>query len=321
MRRAGLAGMTGTLDRQIPLTEFLDLSGGVKHEIRKSLRELAGHIETTVAPEKHKLPLIKLATFGDRRTGKGSLRHDDNVLEVHGVEADYDGEVMAPEDMAESLRQNDIAALVYTSPSHTDDHPRWRALAPFAGPMPPPFRATALDRLQGLINCDFGPESWVLSQSFFIGHIAGTPAPRVLLVDGNLTIDQAGMLDQGARGKPRNGNGATQGGFPFDDGGGTNVHSDVEAIRTGRGSHDALVRLAGRWAAAGMGAGDIAAVLRTALLMRDHALRDEKWEKALDDLPRLAEWVVAKGLSLNNRIGRIESGWRQRRNERIHKGE
>ena len=29
----------------------------------------------------------------------------------------------------------------------------------------------------------------------------------------------------------------------------------------------------------------------------------------------------AKGLSLNNRIGRIESGWRQRRNERIHKGE
>jgi len=29
----------------------------------------------------------------------------------------------------------------------------------------------------------------------------------------------------------------------------------------------------------------------------------------------------SKGLSLNNRIGRIESGWRQRRNERIHKGE
>jgi hypothetical protein len=31
--------------------------------------------------------------------------------------------------------------------------------------------------------------------------------------------------------------------------------------------------------------------------------------------------AAPKGLSLNNRIGRIESGWRQRRNERIHKGE
>jgi dienelactone hydrolase len=29
--------------------------------------------------------------------------------------------------------------------------------------------------------------------------------------------------------------------------------------------------------------------------------------------------IADKGLSLDNRIGRIESGWRQRRNERIHK--
>ena len=35
----------------------------------------------------------------------------------------------------------------------------------------------------------------------------------------------------------------------------------------------------------------------------------------------LGSYESTKGLSLNNRIGRIESGWRQRRNERIHKGE
>jgi hypothetical protein len=288
--------MTGALDRPIAVTVFPDLSGSVKQEIRMSLRELAGRIETTVAPEKHRLLLIKLATFGDQRTGKGSLRHDDNLLEVHGVEADYDGEVMAPEDMGESLRQNDIAALVYTSPSHTDNHPRWRVLAPFAGPMPPAFRATALDRLQGLVNCDFGPESWVLSQSFFIGHIANSPSPRVLLVDGDLTIDQAGMLDRNARGRPRKGNEADQRGFAFDTGtpNSTNVDADVEAVRTGRGSHDALVRLAGRWAAAGMAADDISAALRTLLLARGPAGRDANWQTALNDLPRLAEWVIAK---------------------------
>jgi hypothetical protein len=301
MRRAGLAGMTGALDRPIAVTVFPDLSGRVKHEIRMTPRELARHIETTVAPEKHKLLLIKLATFGDRRTGKGSLRHDDNLLEVHGIEADYDGQVMTPEDMAESLRQNDVAALVYTSPSHTDDHPRFRVLAPFDKPLPPPFRVTALNRLQGLINCDFGPESWVLSQAYFIGSVAGTPPPRVWLVDSSRTIDQATDLDAAARGKPSKGNGApAQCGsaplFTIDAGNANsaNVVAEMEAIRTGCGSHDALVRLAGRWAAAGMGADDIAAVLRTALLARDPAGRDANWQTALDDLLRLAEWVVAK---------------------------
>jgi hypothetical protein len=266
-----------------------------------SLRQLAEHIGTTVAPEKHKLLLIKLATFGDRRTSKGSLRHDNNLREVHGVEADYDGKVVAPADMAESLRQSDVAGLVYTSPSHSEDCPRWRTLVPFVRPMPPAFRATALGRLQGLINCDFGPESWVLSQPYFIGSVAGTPPPRVWLVDGARTIDQATDLDVTARGKPSNGNGAAaQCGstpmFAFDAGNAdsTNADVEVEAIRTGRGSHDALVRPAGRWAAAGMGADDIAAALRALLLARDPISRDAKWQKALDDSTRLAEWVVAK---------------------------
>src|SRR5437762_687919 len=43
-------------------------------------------------PNKAACPLIKLATFGDQRSDRGSLRHDANVVAVTGVEGDYDGE-------------------------------------------------------------------------------------------------------------------------------------------------------------------------------------------------------------------------------------
>ena len=54
-------------------------------------------------PSKHAMPLLKLATFGDLRTAKGALRHDANVIEITGIEADYDGEQVAPDAALERL--------------------------------------------------------------------------------------------------------------------------------------------------------------------------------------------------------------------------
>src|SRR6476661_4924846 len=59
-----------------------------------SLEELRDLILGTNAATKDKLPWLKLATFGDKRSEKGSLRHDANVVSVSGIEADYDDEEM-----------------------------------------------------------------------------------------------------------------------------------------------------------------------------------------------------------------------------------
>jgi hypothetical protein len=56
-----------------------------------TLSELRDKILSTTARVKTDLPWCKLAVFGDRKTEKGSLRHDENVQAITGIEGDYDG--------------------------------------------------------------------------------------------------------------------------------------------------------------------------------------------------------------------------------------
>lgn len=81
---------------------------------------------------KDKAPLLKLGAFGDLRTEKGSLRSDANMLVISGIEGDYDGEQVTPEEAVVKLERHGMRAAVYTSPSHTDERPRWRVLAPLS---------------------------------------------------------------------------------------------------------------------------------------------------------------------------------------------
>ena len=52
--------------------------------------ELAQAIQQMTAGEKKRLPWLKLAKFGNKRSPKGSLRHDANVTALSGVEGDID---------------------------------------------------------------------------------------------------------------------------------------------------------------------------------------------------------------------------------------
>jgi hypothetical protein len=53
-----------------------------------SLADLGQMVLTAKADSKYDLPLIKLATFGNKLSEKGSLRHNDNVVSISGIEAD-----------------------------------------------------------------------------------------------------------------------------------------------------------------------------------------------------------------------------------------
>lgn len=141
---------------------------------RCTWEELAALVATPKEhPSKAACPLIKLATFGDKRTGKGALRHDANVLDVWGIEGDYDGGLVSVEQAAEMLRKQDIEALIYTSPSHTEARPRWRVLAPLSQAYPVTDRARMVAMLNAALGGILASESFVSSQTFYFGKVKG----------------------------------------------------------------------------------------------------------------------------------------------------
>src|SRR5262249_27155582 len=152
---------------KIAVTFFTDQYAATKDERSVALDELAQRIETATGPDKSRLPWLKLARFGNIRTDQNSLRHDANLLAISGIEADYDAARMSFEEAVERLRAAGILGIVYTSPSHTEDTPRWRVLCPLSAEYPPDQRDHFLARLNGLFGGVFSRESWTRSQSYY----------------------------------------------------------------------------------------------------------------------------------------------------------
>ena len=126
-------------------------------------------------PSKHACPLLKLATFGTAYSEKGALRHDANVLSITGVEGDHDAQTMTPAEAAFLLSAAGIAAIVYTSASHTPATPRWRVLVPTSQPYAPSVHRELVGRLNRVLRGCFSNESFTLSQAYYFGQVAGVP--------------------------------------------------------------------------------------------------------------------------------------------------
>lgn len=173
------------LDLPVTLTRFQDRWAKAKTEKATSLRGLADAIRCKTAPSKGDLPLIKLASFGDVPTVKGSLRHNSNLLSVSGVEADYDAGIVSPGEAANLLKTAGVSGLIYTSPSHTPEAPRWRVLAPLSRDHAPDDREGLCARLNGALGGILAGESFALSQSYYAGGVAGKPPVETLLIEGD----------------------------------------------------------------------------------------------------------------------------------------
>jgi putative DNA primase/helicase len=200
---------------QCVVTFFTDYAAASKTEMILDLDDLARRIRTSNGSDKASLPWLKMARFGDIRTKKSSLRHDDNMISISGIEADYDGETIAMDEAVERLRAAKVLCIVYTSPSHTEDAPRWRVLCPLSQEYTPDERDRFLARLNGLFGGVFADESWTRSQSYYYGSINHNPSHRVVVLDAT-PIDLIGMLDTFAIRKPEKahkGNGANGAGY------------------------------------------------------------------------------------------------------------
>ena len=155
---------------RIKVSWFPDATGDRREEWAMPWATFCQNIRDMRPHPKEASPLIKLATYGDQRTRRGSLRHDGNVVEVHGLEGDYDAGEVTPEEAVRRLEAHHLRALVVTTHRHQPDAPRWRVYAPLSQPIQPQARAAYVAALNGALGGILAPESFRLSQSFYIGR-------------------------------------------------------------------------------------------------------------------------------------------------------
>lgn len=193
------------MSSNVTWTEFSSHRADTKWQRTSTWADLIERIRTGRGRTKADCPWLKLASFGDKRTAKGSLRTNENVTRLFGVEADYDGEKVQPEEALAKLERAGVRAVVYTSPSHTPEKPRWRVLAPLSHPMSPETRSALLARINGVLGGILSGESFTLSQSFYFGRTDDAVDYRVLVTfddpDEGRCVDELDELDEIAIGK------------------------------------------------------------------------------------------------------------------------
>jgi len=195
----------GLLVRPLIVTQFPNLGANKKRELELSLNDLALKIESAKAPHKRKLQLLSGVSFGDVLTERKSLRSRKNAKAVYAIFVDYDDGEFSLEEAAEILREADIAALIYTTPSHgaPGKGNRWRAVFILSVPRSPDAYADLVARVNGLFGGALADESFDYWQSYFFGSVGGQKRVETLLIGGSRCIDEADELEAVAIGPSR----------------------------------------------------------------------------------------------------------------------
>lgn len=177
-------------DISLNITVFNDVFAKEKKEHELTWAQIVERmINPHLFPSKGACPLIKLAEFGDTPNGSGSYRYDANLKKVFGIEVDYDGEEITPEEAAQRLQEKSVEALIYTSASHTEEKPRWRILAPLTRPKSAKERSYYVGLLNGIFEGQLAGESFTASQTYYFGKV--NDAYKAIHVEG-LTLDSFG---------------------------------------------------------------------------------------------------------------------------------
>lgn len=278
------------------VTFFPAVSGTQMREDRLTLGQLKDEICRTKQARKEDLPLLKLATFGTEKTSKGSLRHDKNLHSITGIEGDYDRGEMSFEQACEKLRQSGLRGMIYTTPSHTSDKPRWRVILPLAKEAAPSQRTQLAARMNGVFLGLLADESFTRSQAYYFGNIGGRVPLNAETIDGDF-LDERPDLDRGALGKHREAKN-------FD------ARRAAQNIASGRDLHMSTVALLGLYAQRGMPIQEAVAQLKSKYEHFPAGLRDDRWRERYDDIQRCAEDIFAKDCAQKADAARSENGRR-----------
>ena len=247
------------LNTPMTITLWTSHKGTAKRDMNMTWAQFGDWI-ATLPPAKTKADcqLIKLAKFGNEKTEKGALRTDSNVLEVTGIEGDYDDEVMTPESALAKLEEYGLVATIAPTFSNTADKPRWRVLTPLSEPVTPSERLRYVEALNGILGGVLARESATLSQSYYVGvpesadytvkHTFDDPTGSK-----GVTLDALGMTgvsleDLRVSFRSKASNTAASGADPFDDSGWSDWVQDLVSCDA---IHPALVRIAAHCVAKG----------------------------------------------------------------------
>ena len=150
--------------RKVTVTFIKDETGAEMRRVDMTLPQLAEHIRFQTAASKMALPWLKLAIFGNKRSEKNSLRTNENVLQITGIEVEHDtGEIAFGTALATILRAGGIRCIIYTSPSYVPGvKERWRILLPLSANYPPELREGFVARVKGSFDGRISPESFTL---------------------------------------------------------------------------------------------------------------------------------------------------------------
>ncbi|WP_338608074.1 virulence-associated E family protein [Pelagibacterium nitratireducens] len=167
-------------DGEISFTYFTSYTDSIGERRTAPFDQLCDWIAThpPMAATKGGLPLIKLATFVDNH------RKNEKLEAVFGIEGDYDGEALHPYAASALLAAKGIQALIYTSPSHQNGAPRWRVVCPLSNPVAAEERHELTSRLNSALGGILAPESFVASQSYYVGSVTGGEPVKTWRVDG-----------------------------------------------------------------------------------------------------------------------------------------
>lgn len=200
-------------------------------------------------------PLLSLCEYGDNASDKGYLRHAGNVVRCYGIEVDYDGEEVSPEEAQTRLQAAGLVSMIYTSASYTDGAPRWRAILPLKDAAAPTQRALFVARANRALGGIASRESFTLSQSFYFGQVRG--AKYKWYETHGRCVDEAAdlepMFHQSEGTDPKTGRDTRSN------------QQLLEAFARGEGRYEAMLKLSSRWAARGMAYDDVVAALNELL--------------------------------------------------------
>ena len=165
--------------------------------------------EGSVASSKNALPLIKMGSMSFVPQAGGG--HKKLLATIWGIEGDYDAGEVSPEQASSRLAAHGVESVIYETASSTGAPGgyRWRVLAPASNEMHESARHELASKLNGALGGILSAESFVSTQSFFLGHTnqsrsfhhnAGTPIDQCSGITPQEPTPSLGTRDKGSRG-------------------------------------------------------------------------------------------------------------------------
>jgi KaiC/GvpD/RAD55 family RecA-like ATPase len=153
-------------------------------ELRKHLTEAGPY------GSKEACPMFSAGIFDGPIAGR-------TPVEFTLVVGEHDAGTVPVDEAVERLKKAGIAAFIFTSASHTPEHPRWRVVAPLQRPIGSDQYLPLLGVLNGALCGCLAPESADLKRRWFYGRVEGAVEYRYGVAKGSRLLDDLAATEHG----------------------------------------------------------------------------------------------------------------------------